>query len=137
MRAYRNCRGVRAAGDAAGWTAVLRFSFQTRHLRFALIFTRFIARLFARAIAKNTVQSIETRRTSRHTGRTLMDLLNTFFIFNLSATVAVLVGFALIGNSVASTVANVKARVAGFNVAGMAGAASSMALLSTVAVLFR
>ena len=66
-----------------------------------------------------------------------MDILNTFFVFNLTATIAVLVGFFLLRENVAATVANVQAKIAHFNVAGAAGAATSIALLSSVAVLFR
>jgi len=49
-----------------------------------------------------------------------MDLLNTFFAFNLTATVA-----------------NAKAKISHFNAAGAAGTATSIALLTSVAVLFR
>ena len=66
-----------------------------------------------------------------------MDILNTFFVFNLTATIAVLVGFFLLRENVAATVANVQAKIAYFNVAGAAGAPTSIALLSSVAVLFR
>jgi hypothetical protein len=66
-----------------------------------------------------------------------MDLLNTFFVFNLTATAAVLLGFFLMRDSVAITAATVKAKLNNFNVAGAAGVATSMVLLSSVAVLFR
>lgn len=66
-----------------------------------------------------------------------MDLLNTFFVFNLTATVAVLAGFFLMRENVAATVTNVKARISDFSVAGVAGAATSMVLLTSVAALFR
>ena len=66
-----------------------------------------------------------------------MDVLNTFFVFNLTATIAVLAGFFLMRENVAATVANAKAKVATFNMAGAAGAATSMVLLTSVAALFR
>jgi hypothetical protein len=66
-----------------------------------------------------------------------MDLLNAFFLFNLSATLAVLAGFFLMRENVAATVANAKAKISDFNMAGAAGAATSMVLLTSIAVLFR
>ena len=66
-----------------------------------------------------------------------MDVLNTFFVFNLTATIAALAGFFLMRENVAATVANAKAKVATFNMAGAAGAATSMVLLTSVAALFR
>jgi hypothetical protein len=66
-----------------------------------------------------------------------MDLLNTFFVFNLTATAAVLLGFFLMRDGVAVTAATVKAKLNHFNAAGAAGVATSMVLLSSVAVLFR
>ena len=66
-----------------------------------------------------------------------MDILNTFFVFNLTATIAVLAGFFLMRDNVAAVAANAKAKITHFNVAGAAGAATSIALLSSVAVLFR
>lgn len=66
-----------------------------------------------------------------------MDLLNTFFIFNLTATAAVLVAFFFMRDSAAATASNVGKRLANFNVAGMSGAATSMVLLASVATLFR
>ena len=66
-----------------------------------------------------------------------MDLLNTFFIFNLTATLLVLAGFLFMRENIAATVANAKAEVADFNMAGAVGAATSMMLLTCVAVLFR
>lgn len=66
-----------------------------------------------------------------------MDLLNTFFIFNLTATIAVLAGFFAMRDGVAGVVADVKAKAFGFNVAGAVGAASSMVMLTSVAALFR
>jgi hypothetical protein len=118
-------------------TASVNFPLQALHLQLALKFTRFVASLLAIAMAANTVHSIKTRRTSRHTWRTLMDLLNTFFVFNLTATAAVLLGFFLMRDSAAITAATVKAKLNHFNAAGAAGAATSMVLLSSVAVLFR
>lgn len=68
-----------------------------------------------------------------------MDMLNTFFVFNFSATIAALAALFLMRESVAATVAQVTARakVSGFNLAGATGAATSMVLLASVAVLFR
>lgn len=66
-----------------------------------------------------------------------MDLLNTFLIFNLTATVLVLAGFFSMRENVATTVATAKAKLADFNIAGAAGAATSLMLLTSVAVLFR
>ena len=66
-----------------------------------------------------------------------MDLLNTFFLFNLTATITLLVGFFFTRENIAATVENTKARITDFNIAGAAGAATSMVLLTSVAVLFR
>lgn len=66
-----------------------------------------------------------------------MDLLNTFLIFNLTATLLVMSGFFLMRENVVATVANAKAKVAEFNMAGAVGAATSLMLLSSVAALFR
>ena len=69
-----------------------------------------------------------------------MDLLNTFFVFNLTATIALLGGFFFMRENIAATVPNAKAKATGFNMAGAAGAAgaaTSMLLLTSVAVLFR
>ena len=63
-----------------------------------------------------------------------MDLLNTFFIFNLTATLAVLTGFFLMRENIVATVANAKAKAVHFNMAGAAGAATSMVLLTSVAM---
>ena len=51
-----------------------------------------------------------------------MELLNTFFLFNLAATIALLVGFFFMRENIAATVENTKAKVAAFNIAGAAGA---------------
>jgi len=66
-----------------------------------------------------------------------MDVLNTVLVVNLTATIAVLAGFFLIRENVAATVANAKAKVATFNMAGAAGAAMSMVWLTSIAALFR
>ena len=66
-----------------------------------------------------------------------MDVLNTFLIFNLTATLVVMSGFFLMRENVAATVENAKAKVAEFNMAGAAGAATSLMLLTSVAALFR
>ena len=66
-----------------------------------------------------------------------MDLLNTFFLFNLTATIALLVGFFFTRENIASNVENTKAQVAELSMAGAAGAATSMMLLASIAVLFR
>ncbi len=66
-----------------------------------------------------------------------MDLLNTFLLFNITATIAVLVMFLLMRENVAAALLNGKVYAARFNVAGAAGAATSMVLLTSVAALFR
>ena len=66
-----------------------------------------------------------------------MDLLDTFFLFNLTATIALLVGFFFTRENIAATVENTKAKITDFNMAGAAGAATSMMLLASIAVLFR
>ena len=66
-----------------------------------------------------------------------MDVLNTFFIFNFTASIAVLAGFFLMRESASAAVSSIGKRVAAFNFAGVAGAATSMVLLASVAVLFR
>lgn len=66
-----------------------------------------------------------------------MDLLNTFFIFNLTATIALLGGFFFTRENIAATAANAKVKSTTFNMAGVAGAATSLLLLTSVAVLFR
>jgi hypothetical protein len=112
-----------------------------RNLQFTLKIVRFIARQFRQRKAASIVQSIETSRaphdTTRQPWRTPMDLLNTFFVFNLTATIAVLVGFFMMRDGIAVVVADVKAKASGFNVAGAAGAATSMVMLTSVAALFR
>ena len=66
-----------------------------------------------------------------------MDLLNTFLIFNITATIAVLAAFFMMRENVAVAWHSSKAYAGRFNVAGAAGAATSMVLLTSVAVLFR
>lgn len=66
-----------------------------------------------------------------------MDLLNTFLIFNITATIAALTAFFMMRENVAVAWHNSKASAGRFNVVGAAGAATSMVLLSSVAVLFR
>jgi hypothetical protein len=66
-----------------------------------------------------------------------MDILNTFLVFNIAATVAVLIAFASMRESVGAGFTAVKEKFAEFNMAGAAGAATSMALLASVATLFR
>jgi hypothetical protein len=66
-----------------------------------------------------------------------MDALNTFFVFNISASIAVLVGFLLLREDVVSNAGKMKARLSGLNFAGFGGAATSMVLLASVASLFR
>ena len=66
-----------------------------------------------------------------------MDLLNTFFLFNLTATIALLVGFFFMRENIVASVANAEAKFTDFNMAGAAGAATSMMLLASIAVLFR
>lgn len=66
-----------------------------------------------------------------------MDALNTFFVFNITATIAVLLGFFMMRDDVAAAVSGVGKRIASFNFAGAAGAATSMVVLASVATLFR
>ncbi|TAG02065.1 MAG: hypothetical protein EAZ30_10640 [Betaproteobacteria bacterium] len=66
-----------------------------------------------------------------------MNLLNTFLLFNLAATVAVLIGFFAMRENVAEGVASLKAKFSGFSAAGASGAAMSMVLLASVANLFQ
>ena len=66
-----------------------------------------------------------------------MDALNTFFVFNITASIVVLAGFFMMRDSVATTLAGVKRGITSFNVAGAAGAATSMVVLASVATLFR
>lgn len=66
-----------------------------------------------------------------------MDALNTFFVFNISASIAVLFAFFLMRDGVAASVEGLRARLSNFNVAGIGGAATSMVLLASVASLFR
>lgn len=66
-----------------------------------------------------------------------MDALNTFFVFNITATIAVMIGFFMMRENVAATVTGIRQRVANFNFAGAAGAATSMVVLASVATLFR
>ena len=68
-----------------------------------------------------------------------MDLLNTFFLFNLTASIAVLVAFFLLRDEVSAAFASFrgKTRAMRFNLAGAAGAATSLVLLTSVAALFR
>lgn len=66
-----------------------------------------------------------------------MDALNTFFVFNITATIAVLLGFLMTRDDIAATVSGVGKRIASFNFAGAAGAATSMVVLASVATLFR
>ena len=66
-----------------------------------------------------------------------MDLLNTFLIFNITATIAALAAFFMMRENVAVAWHNSTAYAGRVNVAGAAGAVTSMVLLSSVAVLFR
>ena len=68
-----------------------------------------------------------------------MDLLNSFFLFNLTASIAVLVAFFLLRDEVGTALAGfrLKTRAMSFNLAGAAGAATSLVLLTSVAALFR
>ncbi len=66
-----------------------------------------------------------------------MDVLNTFFLINISATIAVLVGFFFMRENAVAAVASIGERIKAFNVAGATGAATSMVLLASVATLFR
>jgi hypothetical protein len=66
-----------------------------------------------------------------------MDILNAFFVFNVTASIAVLVAFFSMRETVSAGFAAAKEKVATFNMAGAAGAATSMVLLASVANLFR
>lgn len=66
-----------------------------------------------------------------------MDILNTFFVFNIAATAAVLVAFFSFRDSVGTTITRARESVARFNMAGAAGAATSMVVMASVATLFR
>jgi hypothetical protein len=66
-----------------------------------------------------------------------MDALNTFFIFNVAASFVALAAFSLMRDGAMSAVTNAGKRVASFNYAGATGAVTSLALLTSVAVLFR
>jgi hypothetical protein len=66
-----------------------------------------------------------------------MDALNTFFVFNITASIAVLVAFFMMRDGVSAAANRIGERVASFNFAGAAGAATSMVLLASVATLFR
>jgi hypothetical protein len=66
-----------------------------------------------------------------------MDILNTFLVFNIVATMATLIAFFSMRDTVTDTFGAIKARFSGFNLAGAAGAATSMVLLASVAQLFR
>ena len=66
-----------------------------------------------------------------------MDLLHTFFVFNLTATIAVLAAFFFMRDSATVTASNIGKRFSNFNVAGATGAATSMVLLASIATLFR
>ena len=100
-------------------------------------FMQLIAGLFCFARAAPNVHSIATHRALWHTRETLMDLLNSFFVFNLTATAAVLVAFFFVRGSADAATSNSGKRFADFNVAGAAGAGISMVLLASVATLFR
>lgn len=66
-----------------------------------------------------------------------MDILNTFFVFNIVACIAVLIGFFSFRDSVGAGIARARDGIARFNVAGAAGAATSMVVMASVATLFR
>jgi hypothetical protein len=100
-------------------------------------FVRFIARLFCYWRTAINVHAIATRRSVRHTKETLMDLLNAFFVFNLTATVAMVIGFCFVRDGTVAAASNIGKRFANFNVAGASGAATSMVLLASVATLFQ
>lgn len=66
-----------------------------------------------------------------------MDLLNAFFVFNLTATVATVIAFCVTRSDTAVAASDSGKRFADFNVAGATGAATSMVLLASVAALFQ
>ena len=83
------------------------------------------------------VYSIATRRTVRHLLETLMDLLNAFFVFNLTATVAMVIAFCLTRDGTVASASKSGKRFADLSLAGATGAATSMVLLASVATLFQ
>jgi len=83
------------------------------------------------SLHRQTLQFAATR------GDTEMDALNTFFVFNISASIVVMIAFLTMRDGVAAGVENLKARVSSFNFAGAGGAATSLVLLASVASLFR
>lgn len=66
-----------------------------------------------------------------------MDILNTFLVFNIVATIAVLIAFFTLRDNLGASVTRARASIARFNVAGAAGAATSMVVMASVATLFR
>ena len=65
-----------------------------------------------------------------------MDLLNAFFIFNATATVVALIGFATMRESIATSIEGAKAKLSSAHVAGLGGALTSVVLIGSVAHLF-
>lgn len=66
-----------------------------------------------------------------------MDALNTFFVFNLVASIVVLAGFFMLRENVAETAGRMGKQMARFNLAGVTGAATSVVMLASVAALFQ
>jgi uncharacterized membrane protein HdeD (DUF308 family) len=66
-----------------------------------------------------------------------MDMINTFFVVNLTASIAVLIAFFAMRDSVNDGFAAVKTRISNGQWSGVAGAATSMVLLAGVANLFQ
>ncbi len=66
-----------------------------------------------------------------------MDLLNTFLAFNVAATAATLIAFFAMREPIAAYADTVKTKLASFNIAGTAGAATSLVLMASVVNLFQ
>jgi hypothetical protein len=66
-----------------------------------------------------------------------MDILNAFFLFNIVASITILIGFFSMRESVNAGFNAAKARVSSAQLGGVAGAATSMAILASVAHLFQ
>jgi hypothetical protein len=93
---------------------------------------------YSSSIAAKTQRCNDRKINSpTHQGINIMDLLNTFLLFNVAATVAVLIGFVAMRDTVADGFSAVAAKFSGFNTAGAAGAATSMVVLASVVHLFQ
>jgi hypothetical protein len=85
-----------------------------------------------------SLQQLQTTLLIANTqGRHIMDIFNAFLLFNLGATVLVLIGFASMRDTVSEGFGAVKSKLEGLNFAGTAGAATSVVVLASVANLFQ